>query len=127
MVTKRLLFTFLFLVTMLWLSSNIKKAHSELAVEEFNTYVRAKVVDLPLCGASNIITVEYDNKRYDVSVSKNECIQGKYRIGDYLNVMYNSRLDRMNAFPLGSYRLNMFFLCLVGVLFLIYLYIIRRR
>ena len=119
MIVKRILIIFGFLFALLWLASNLKKSASRIPLEVFNKPVIVKVVELPLCGRSNIIVVRYQDQKYRISINKNDCIQGKYIIGDTLDAIYNPKLDEMNPKSfVGIYRLNMIFIVLVGIGFL---------
>jgi hypothetical protein len=128
MILKRIIIIFGFLFALLWLANNLKTSASKIPFEVFNKPVIVKVVELPLCGRSNIIVVSYQDQQYRISINKNDCIEGKYRIGDTLDAVYNARLDEMNPNDfVGVYRLNMIFIILVGIGFLIYVYIINTR
>ena len=127
MIVKRILIIFGFLFTLLWCASNLKKSASRIPLEIYNTSVMVKVAELPLCGRSNIIVVSYQNQKYSISINKNDCIQGKYRIGDELEAIYNPKLDEFISGSLvGNYRLNMTFLVLVGIGFFIYVLYLNR-
>lgn len=126
MIIKRIIIIFGFLFALLWLANNLKKSASRIPLEVFNKPVIVKVVELPLCGRSNIIVVSYQDQPYRISINKNDCIEGKYRIGDTLDAIYNPRLDEMNPSDfVGVYRLNMVFIVLVGLAFLVYIYILN--
>ena len=127
MIVKRIIIIFGFLFTLLWSVSNLKKSASRIPLEIFNTSVMVKVVELPLCGRSNIIVVGYQGQKYRISINKNDCIQGRYRIGDSLEAIYNPKLDEVNPGSfVGTYRLNMTFLVLVGIGFFIYVLYLNR-
>ncbi len=122
-----------FLLTLLLALSNVKKSKVRLQFADFNQEVIAMVVDLPLCGgASNNIIVEYKGKRYKVSVNKNDCIQGRYKIGDKINTIYNPPLDEIAPDNfVGDYRFKAtiaLFVLLFGVLYiLILIYEMRKE
>lgn len=123
---RRIIIIFGFLFTLLWLANNLKKSASRLPLEVFNKPVIVKVVELPLCGRSNIIVVSYQDHTYRISINKNDCIEGKYRIGDTLDAIYNPRLDEMNPKDfVGVYRLNKVFIVLVGIALFVYIYILN--
>ncbi len=126
MIVKRIVIIFGFLFALLWLANNLKKSASKIPLETFNKPVIVKVVELPLCGRSNIIVVRYQDQTYRISINKNDCIEGKYMIGDTIDAIYNPKLDEMNpASFVGVYRLNMIFIVLVGIGFLIYIYFLN--
>ncbi|MFZ1561705.1 MAG: hypothetical protein WAT37_17350 [Saprospiraceae bacterium] len=126
MIIRRIIIIFGFLFALLWLANNLKKSASRIPLEAFNKPVIVKVVELPLCGRSNIIVVSYQDQTYRISINKNDCIQGKYIIGDTLDAIYNPKLDEMNPGNfVGTYRLNMIFIFLVGIAFLVYIYILN--
>ncbi|TXB59445.1 hypothetical protein [Phaeodactylibacter luteus] len=127
MAVKRLLIIFGFLLALLWGANQLKKAATRLQFEVFNKPVIVKVVELPICGRSNIIGISYKEKKYNISINKNDCIQGKYNIGDTLEATYNSKLDEMNPGNfVGTYKLNRDFMILVGIVFLLYLFLSNR-
>ena len=85
------------------------------------------MVELPICGRSNIIGISYKEKKYNISINKNDCIQGKYNIGDTLEATYNYKLDKMNSKNFtGVYRLYIIYIVLVGIGFLLYLFFSNR-
>lgn len=103
--------------------SELKKAKVRLQYEVYNELVLVEVVDLPLCGKSYIITVGYGGKKYNISVSPNDCIRGRYKIGDTLEATYNPKLDEMNPGNfVGTYRLKRDFVFLLGLAFSLYLF-----
>jgi hypothetical protein len=54
------------------------------------------IIDIPDCGrSSNSMDVEYNNKKYNINIGKNDCIEGKYKIGDRVNVLYSSIYDKV--------------------------------
>jgi hypothetical protein len=109
--------------TLLWGVSELKKAKIRLQYEVYNELVLVEVADLPLCGASYIITVGYGGKNYNISVSPNDCIRGRYKIGDTLEATYNPKLDEMNPKDfVGVYRINVIFMSMLGLGFVIYLF-----
>ena len=126
MTVKRLLIIFGFLLALLWGASQLKEAATRLQFEVFNKPVIVKVVELPICGRSNIIGISYKEKKYNISINKNDCIQGKYNIGDTLEATYNSKLDEMNPSVIGVYRLYIIYMALVGIVFLLYLFFSNR-
>ena len=127
MAVKRLLIIFGFLLALLWGASQLKEAATRLQFEVFNKPVIVKVVELPMCGRSNIIGISYKEKKYNISINKNDCIQGKYNIGDTLEAIYNSKLDEMNPGNfMGTYKLYRDFMALVGIVFLLYLFFSKR-
>ncbi|MEZ4829534.1 MAG: hypothetical protein R3C61_25105 [Bacteroidia bacterium] len=127
MVTKRVFIIFGFLLTLLWGASKLKEAATRLQFEVFNKPVTVRVVALPMCGRSNIIVVKYREKEYNISINKNDCIQGKYNIGDTLDATYNSKLDELNPGNfVGVYRLYVAFLALIGIAFFLYLFFSNR-
>jgi hypothetical protein len=127
MAVKRLLIIFSFLLALLWGASQLKEAATRLQFEVFNKPVIVKVVELPICGRSNIIGISYKEKKYNISINKNDCIQGKYNIGDTLEATYNSKLDEMNSKNFkGVYRLYIIYMVLVGLGFLLYLFFSNR-
>jgi hypothetical protein len=109
--------------TLLWGVSELKKAKIRLQYEVYNELVLVEVVDLPLCGASYVITVGYGGKKYNISVNPNDCIRGRYKIGDTLEATYNPKLDEMNPGNfVGTYKLKRDFVVLLGLGFVIYLF-----
>jgi uncharacterized membrane protein len=120
---KNFLINFAFLFLLLWSANNVKRTANNRQLEVFNQNVHVEVVDLPLCGRSNIITVEYNKKKYNISVNKNDCIQGKYKIGDIIEATYNPKLDIVNpADFIGVFRWNIIFLLIVLILFLLFIF-----
>ena len=75
---KKIFTIFGFLIVLMWGTSNLNRASNKLQYEKFNEFVTAKVVDLPFCGRSNMIVVEYQKKRYSTPVSKMACINKRY-------------------------------------------------
>jgi hypothetical protein len=127
MIKKRIFIIFGLLFTLLWGASKLKEAATRLQFEAFNKQVTVKVVELPMCGRSNIIRVVYQNEQYSISINKNDCIQGKYNIDSILEATYNAKLDEMNPDNfVGVYRLYIGFLILVGTVFLGYLFLLNR-
>ena len=124
MIVKRIFIIFGFLFALLWGVSKLKEAATRMQFEVFNEPVVVRVVGLPLCGRSNIIEVEYQEEKYNISINKNDCIQGKYNLGSTLQATYNTRLNEMNPGNfLGVYRLYMIFLIIVGMVFIFYLFV----
>ena len=58
---------------------------------------------------------------------KNDCIQGRYKIGDTLEADYNPKLDEMNPKVVGVYRLNLIFIFVVSISFLVYLFYLFKQ
>jgi hypothetical protein len=125
---KKVFIIFGFLIALMWGANNLNKAANKLQYEKYNKIVTAKVVDLPLCNRSNMIIVEYQEKRYSTPVSKMECIHKKHSIGSLLQVEYNPSLDEMvNGGYTGAYRLWIAFLIFIGGVFLSYVFIGRKK
>lgn len=56
----------------------------------------AEVVDVPNCSrSSNSLYVKLKEKKYLTEIGKNECIQGKYLIGQKIEVLYSSDYDKI--------------------------------
>ncbi|HFB99500.1 MAG TPA: hypothetical protein ENJ53_01730 [Phaeodactylibacter sp.] len=123
MAIKKLVIIFVFLFALFWGASKLKEAAIRLQFEVFNRPVVVKVVELPICGRSNIIAISYQDKKYNISINKNDCIKRKYNIGDTLEITYNSKLDEMNPKNfVGVYRLYIIYMALVGIVFFLYLF-----
>ena len=128
MEKNRLLTIFVFLLALLWGVSELKEAGTRLQFEIFNKPVIVKVVDIPMCGRSNIIGVRYQYKEYNISINKNDCIKGRYNIGDTLEATYNPKLDEINPKNFaGVYRLYTLYMVLVGSGFSLYLFFSNRN
>ena len=58
--------------------------------------VNTHVVKLPKCGrSSGTMNILYKDKRYDIKIGKNDCIQGKYSIGDQVEALYSQNYDKL--------------------------------
>ena len=126
-MVKRIVTVFCFLYALLWGVSGLKKAETRLQYDVFNMPVIVEVVGLPICGRSNIIEVKYQKIKYNISINKNDCIQGRYNIGDTLEATYNYKLEELNpGHFVGVYRVYMVSLVLVGIVFILYLIILNE-
>ncbi len=68
---------------------------------------QVEVASVQNCGrSSNTIDVEYDLKTYTINIGKNDCIEGRYSIGDKIVVKYSSEYDKMQ---LPTERTNLVF------------------
>jgi len=123
MMSKNFPLSFVFLIGLVWTTVNLKKASTRLQFEEFNQPVKVQVVDLPLCGRSGVIVVEYKNKKYHAAIGRTDCLAGKYRMDDTLDVIYNSRLDEMNPNLLMTYRGWLIFTIIVFILFILLVFL----
>lgn len=113
---------FAFFLILIWSFSKLKQSIVERQYVVFNQEVEVEVVDLPLCGKSNLITVRYNEKDYSMSVNKNDCINGRYKIGYKFFTNYNSKVDKIyNGSFEGAYRWNFAFASMVLIVYLIYL------
>ncbi len=57
---------------------------------------QVEISSVPNCGSSsNTVDVEYHLKTYTIKIGKNDCIEGRYSIGDKLMVKYSSKYDKM--------------------------------
>lgn len=59
--------------------------------------VAVEVVGIPnLCQRrNNRITVQYEKKKYSVLISNKACIEGRFRIGDKVEMIYIPRFDKL--------------------------------
>lgn len=125
---KKILIYVLFTLALIWGANWVKESSELLGYEVFNIPVKVRVVGLPICGRSNIIEVEYENKTHDISVNKNDCIQGRYSIGEVLSATYNTKTREINPRNFkGSYRLGVGFLVTLILVFLLYTYASKKR
>lgn len=54
-----------------------------------------EIASIPNCGSStNTMDVKLNQNIYNVNIEKNKCIQGFYRIGDRIEVMYSEEYDK---------------------------------
>jgi len=125
---KKTLYYSLFFLAFLWGANNFKEASERLGLESFNQAVKVRVINLPSCGRSNIIEVEYQGEVYSMSISKNDCIQSKYDIGDIVDATFNSKLREVNPVNfVGVYRLNVVYMAVLLVLFVGFVFIQRWK
>lgn len=117
MMLKRITLVVALLFLLVWSVGNLKKASAKLGFEKFNEEVNVEVVDLPLCNRSNPIVVLYKGQRYTIEVNKNDCIQGKYSIGDTIKATYNRKVDEMNPKSfLGVYRISKVIVIIISLI-----------
>jgi hypothetical protein len=58
--------------------------------------VTVKVTGVPNCGrSSNTMDVKYKQKVYNINIGKNDCIEGRYKNGDKIEVLYSKEYDKM--------------------------------
>ena len=75
--------------------------------------VETRVVQLPTCGRGNgNMNIVYKDKFYNIKIGKNDCIQGKYRIGDEVEALYSISYDKIQ---LATEKVN--FNYVVSILF----------
>lgn len=55
----------------------------------------AEIIELPVCNAKSSVYVKLNRKKYNLILGKNQCIEGGYRIGDRIPVIYYSKLDKV--------------------------------
>ena len=68
----------------------------KMAIQKFGSIRAAMITDRPNCGRSaSSVMVLLDNRTYDVEIGINKCIQGYYRIGDKVEVMYHPSFNRV--------------------------------
>jgi hypothetical protein len=93
----------IFVFSLLFVAGKVKEAKVMLQYEVFNEMVTVEVVDLPLCNKAGTIIVRYKGKDYSMGIGINDCINGKYMIGDKLEAEYNPKLDDMQPKYILSY------------------------
>jgi hypothetical protein len=116
----KLFATITFVMISLWLTSKIIYFKHRIGGEQYNTTVLVTVVDRPLCGQSGVITVEYEGKTTDIIIGKNNCIYGKYVIGEKTQATYNTKFKEFYS---GSYY-SEFYACWALLLMTFFCYFV---
>ena len=116
MNTNRILYLIGFFVFSFFALNFFESTQREKTINETGIPVLAKVAGVPNCGrSSNTIDVKIEQKTYNISIGKNDCIQGFYKVGDTLKVLYSSvydRAQRPEQFTYFSYIVSILFFCL---------------
>gem|GEM_PF-2094188 len=94
-------------------------AFTYFALNFFKTSYQGKVINangvsvvvevdgVPNCGrSSNTMDVKFKQKIYNINIGKNDCIEGRYKNGDKIEVLYGKEYDKMQ---LPSERSNLLY------------------
>ena len=86
---KKLLYLILFIAFAFFSLNFFKSARLKYMTKEDGVLTRAEVYKRPECGrSSNTMDVLIDGRTFNLDIGKNDCIQGKYTIGDIVEVLY---------------------------------------
>ena len=99
------------------MSIKIKKFAEQKKFHDFDIRVVAKLVEKDYCSASGHIIVLYNDKEYYTSKSKSEYI--RRRVGDEIEVSYNTKLDKININYKVYYYVFVFFMIVLVFYFII--------
>lgn len=97
-------------------------------ISQYGSKQLAEVIEVPNCSrSSNSFYVKLKEKKYLTEIGKNDCIQGKYLIGQKIEVLYSSDYDKIvmpnSKTKLIFYMSLAFFLLPITSLY----YLIRRK
>jgi hypothetical protein len=92
--------------------------HSDATVAKYGSIIVAKVSKIPVqCGSKNNgIHVVYNGMEYYVTITKAECNEEKYKVGDTLKMKYlpgYSRMIRLNENPSAWRNLTIGFIIIM--------------
>lgn len=109
----KILYLILFVSFSFFASVFFKSARLKYLTKETGVKTMATIDALPECGkSSNTMEVFLEKKNFTVDIAKNDCIQGKYSIGDKIEVLYCYKCD-MVVLPSSKtdfrYGLSIFF------------------
>jgi len=92
----RILYFIGFLIFTYFAVNFFESSYQAKMIKKYGVTVISIVSELPNCGrSSNTVYVEYNSKKYNINIGKNDCIQGNYKIGDRIKVVYSSSYDKM--------------------------------
>lgn len=73
-----------------------RTSHQGKVISANGSPVTVKVTGVPNCGrSSNTMDVKYKQKVYNINIGKNDCIEGRYKNGDKIEVLYSKEYDKM--------------------------------
>ena len=68
----------------------LRSSYQSKKLRENGTSAKAVVSETPDCGrSSNTMEVKLKENIYSINIGKNDCINGRYRIGDSVEVLYS--------------------------------------
>lgn len=86
---KKFLYLGLFVAFAFFSLNFFKSAKLKYMTKEDGVLTQAEVYKRPECGrSSNTMEVLLDGRTFNLDIGKNDCIQGKYSIGDIVEVLY---------------------------------------
>lgn len=73
-----------------------RTSHQGKVINANGVPVVVEVLGMPNCGrSSNTMDVKYEQKVYNVSIGKNDCIEGRYKNGNKIEILYGIEYDKM--------------------------------
>lgn len=121
MMNQRILYLVGFIISSFVGLKFYQSTFDSFITKEKGEFVTVEIIENPICGRNNKVQVLHMGKEYSVQVSKNKCIEGKYHIGDSVDMIYYKPLDHFilpyNNVKLGYYLSIFFFVLPIYFLF----------
>ncbi len=92
----RVIYLIAFIVFAFFALNFFRTSHQGKEINNNGISIVVEVVGVPNCGrSSNTMDVKYKQKLYNINIGKNDCIEGRYKNGDKIEVLYGKQYDKM--------------------------------